>query len=256
MADLIRHPSHECKPTPDPNRLDFKGGERAMFIGHFGVGFGAKPLAPKISLGALFIAAQFIDLLWPTLLQLGLERVQVVPGATRVTPLVFEHYPISHSLLGVVAWAAVVGGIYWLVRREKKGALLLAALVVSHWLLDLIVHQPDLPLVPGTEVLLGLNAWSSLPLTVAIEVPTFAIGAWLYLRSTTAMDAIGTWGCWSLIAFLLVIYAGNLFGSPPPSADAIAWVGQAQWLLVLWAYWVDKHRRWSGAAAGRAAASA
>jgi membrane-bound metal-dependent hydrolase YbcI (DUF457 family) len=227
-----------------------------MFIGHFGVGFGAKSVAPRISLGTLFVAAQFIDLLWPTLLLLGIERVQIVPGATRVTPLVFEHYPISHSLLGVLVWAAAVGGISWLVRREKKGALLLAALVVSHWLLDLSVHQPDLPIVPGSAMRVGMNAWSSLPLTLAIELPIFAIGAWLYLRSTTATDAIGKWGCWSLIVFLLAIYAGNLFGSPPPSAQAIAWVGQAQWILVVWAYWVDKHRRWSGAAARAVSAPA
>jgi len=214
-----------------------------MFIGHFGVGFGAKSLAPRISLGTLFIAAQFIDLLWPTLLLLGLERVQIVPGATRVTPLVFEHYPISHSLLGVALWAALIGGLYWLVRRERKGALLLAALVVSHWLLDLIVHRPDLPIAPGSAVLLGLNAWASLPVTLAIELTLFAAGVWLYLRSTRATDAIGSWACWGLVLFLLAIYAGNLFGSPPPSAAAIAWVGQAQWLLVLWGYWVDRHRQ-------------
>ncbi len=226
-----------------------------MFIGHFGVGFGAKAAAPRISLGTLFLAAQFIDLLWPTFLLLGIERVRIVPGATRVTPLVFEHYPISHSLLGVLVWAAAVGGIYWLLRREKQGALLLAALVASHWLLDLVVHQPDLPIAPGSAVRLGWNAWSSLPLTLAIELPLFAAGVWLYLRSTAAMDAIGTWACWALIAFLLVVYASNLFGNPPPSASAIAWVGQAQWILVLWGYWVDRHRRWSGAVAPAARAS-
>ena len=214
-----------------------------MFIGHFAVAFAAKPLAPKISLGTLFIAAQFIDLLWPTLLLLGLERVQIVPGATRVTPLVFEHYPISHSLLGVAVWAALIGGLYWLVRRERKGALLLAALVVSHWLLDLVVHQPDLPIAPGSALRLGMSAWSSLPVTLAIELTLFAGGVWLYLRSTRATDAIGTWACWGLVLFLLAIYAGNLFGSPPPSAAAIAWVGQAQWLLVLWGYWLDRHRQ-------------
>ena len=218
-----------------------------MFIGHFGAGFGAKAIAPKVSLGSLFLAAQFVDLLWPTLLLLGLERVQIVPGATRVTPLVFEHYPISHSLLAVVAWAAVVGGGYQLLRRDRKGALVMAALVVSHWLLDLLVHQPDLPLVPGGSLVLGLNAWSSLPLTLALVLPLFAAGVWLYLRSTRPTDAVGRWGCWGLVAFLLVVHAGNLLGSPPPSPQAIAWVGQSQWLLVLWAYWVDQHRRGAGA---------
>lgn len=213
-----------------------------MFIGHFALAFAAKPLAPKTSLGSLFLAAQFIDLLWPTLLLLGLERVRIAPGATAVTPLVFEHYPISHSLLAVAAWAVLVGGGYLAVRRERRGAVVLAALVASHWLLDLVVHQPDLPLAPGTATLVGLGAWASLPLTLAIEVPLFAAGAWLYARNTVARNATGRWAFAGLVAFLLGIHAGNLFGAPPPSAEAIAWVGQAQWLLVAWGYWVDRHR--------------
>ena len=82
-----------------------------MFIGHFGAGFGAKAIARQVSLGWLFAAAQFVDLLWPTLLLAGVERVRIVPGATAVTPLVFEHYPVSHSLLAVLGWALLVGGL-------------------------------------------------------------------------------------------------------------------------------------------------
>lgn len=213
-----------------------------MFIGHFAVGFAAKPSAPRVSLGTLFLAAQFLDLLWPTLLLLGVERVRIVPGATTVTPLVFEYYPISHSLLAVAGWAVLVGGAYLLLRRDRIGALVLGLLVVSHWALDAIVHQPDLPLFPGSATMVGLNAWSSLPLTLAIELPLFVLGVWLYARATKARDAVGRWGFRGLVAFLLVIYAGNLFGAPPPSPVAIAWVSQAQWLLVLWGYWIDNHR--------------
>jgi len=214
-----------------------------MFIGHFGAGFGAKAIAPKVSLGSLFLAAQFIDLLWPALLLLGVERVRIVPGATAVTPLLFEHYPVSHSLLAVLGWAIFVSCVYFLLRRQRAGALVLAALVLSHWGLDAIVHQPDLPLFPGSSTVIGLNAWSSLPLTLALELPLFALGVWLYARTTVAGDGVGRWGFWSLVAFLLAIYTTNLFGAPPPSAEAIAWVGQSQWLLVLWGYWIDAHRR-------------
>lgn len=214
-----------------------------MFIGHFGVGFGAKSVAPRLSLGTLFVAAQFIDLLWPALLLLGLERVRIAPGATAVTPLVFEHYPFSHSLAAVVGWALFLGCAYLLLRKDRIGALVLGLLVVSHWGLDAIVHRPDLPLFPGSATLIGLDAWSSMPLTLAIELPLFALGAWLYARATSPSDAIGRWGLVGLLAFLLAIYAGNLLGPPPPHAGAIAWTGQAQWLLVLWAYWIDKHRR-------------
>ncbi len=213
-----------------------------MFIGHFGVGFGAKSAAPQVSLGTLFIAAQFLDLLWPTLLLLGVERVRVVPGATQVTPLLFEYYPVSHSLLAVLGWAVLMGGVYLYVRRDRRGALVVGALVVSHWVLDAIVHRPDLPVLPDGRLLVGLGAWSSLPLTLVIEVPLFLCGVWLYVRRTMPVDAIGKWSLGVLITFLLVIYAGSLFGSPPPSYEAIAWVGQMQWLLVPWGYWVERHR--------------
>ncbi len=213
-----------------------------MFIGHFGVGFGAKRLAPRVSLGTLFLAAQFIDLLWPTLLLLGVERVRIVPGATTVTPLVFEHYPVSHSLAAVIGWAVLIGSIHFLLRRRRRDAFVLAALVVSHWLLDLIVHRPDLPILANNQLLVGLGAWSSLPLTLLLEVPVFLGGVWIYSRVTAATDRRGRWGLWGLVTLLLVIYAANLFGNPPPDTAAIAWVGQAQWLLVLWAYWIDKHR--------------
>lgn len=213
-----------------------------MFIGHFGLAFGAKRAARRVSLGTLFIAAQFIDLLWPILLLLGVEKVRIAPGITTVTPLDFEYYPISHSLVAVLGWAALVGSAYFLLRRQSRAALLIAALVVSHWLLDLLVHRPDLPLMPGTSRLVGFGAWFSLPLTLAIEVPIFLLGVWLYARTTVAKNARGKWGLWGLVAFLLIIYAGNLLGDPPPSVAAIAWVGQLQWLLVLWAYWLDRQR--------------
>lgn len=213
-----------------------------MFIAHFGAGLAAKALAPRVSLGTLFLAAQFIDLLWPTLLLLGLEQVRIVSGATVVTPLVFESYPISHSLLAVVGWAVLLGASHYGLKRDIRSAAILGLLVVSHWLLDMIVHQPDLPLYPGSATLAGLNAWSSLPLTLLLEGALFAAGVWLYARATRAADALGRWGFYGLVAFLVLIYAGNLFGEPPPSALAIAWVGQAQWLLVLWAYWLDGHR--------------
>ena len=214
-----------------------------MFIGHFGIGFGAKAAVPKISLGSLFLAAQFLDLLWPTFLLLGLETVRIAPELDSLTPLVFEHYPISHSLLGAIGWGAAVGLVYWGLRRESRGALLMAALVVSHWLLDAIVHQPDLPLFPGSTTMIGMDLWASMPLTLAVELPIFVAGVWLYSRSTQATDATGKWAFRSLVGFLILIHAGNLFGEPPPSSQALAWVGQAQWLLVLWGYWVDRHRR-------------
>jgi hypothetical protein len=216
-----------------------------VFIGHFGVGFAGKRAAPRMSLGWLFLAAQFLDLLWPTLLLLGVERVAIVPGATAVTPLEFEHYPFSHSLAAVAVWAALLGVAYRLLHRgaSRREAGVLAVLVLSHWLLAADVHVPDLPLTPaGGGPLVGLGLWGSMAATVLVEVPIFAAGVWLYARSTSARDRAGRIGLWALAAFLVVIHAGNLLGPPPPSVAAIAWLGQAQWLLVLFAFWLDRHR--------------
>lgn len=220
-----------------------------MFIGHFGVGFAAKRVAPKVSLGTAFLAAQWVDLLWPTFLLLGWEKVRIAPGATAVTPLVFESYPISHSLLAVVLWGLVLGAAYFLVRRDAKSAAIVGLLVVSHWVLDAVVHVPDLPLTPEGSARIGLGLWQSAAATLAIEVPIFAIGVWLYAKAMwTALDRVGRGAFIGLVAFLAVIHAGNVFGAPPPNVTALAWVGQAQWLLVAWGYWVDSR---AGATAAR-----
>lgn len=213
-----------------------------MFLGHFGVGFGAKAAAPKTSLGTLFLAAQFVDLLWPTLVLIGVEKVVIAPGTTRVTPLDFTDYPITHSLLLSLVWASLFGAIYLFVRRYPKGAWICGAAVLSHWVLDLLTHRPDLPLAPGVETRFGLGLWNSLAATLVVEVGIFGVGVWLYVRSTRAIDGVGSIALWSLVGFLLVVYFSNLFGPPPPSITALAWVGQAQWLLVIWAFWIDRHR--------------
>jgi hypothetical protein len=213
-----------------------------MFIGHFGVALAAKGVAPRLSLGTAFLAAQFVDLLWPTLLLLGVESVRVVPGFTAVTPLAFDHYPVSHSLVAAVLWSIALGVAFAAWRKDRRGAVVVALLVASHWVLDALVHVRDLPLVPGGDLYVGLGLWQSHAATLMLELPIFVAGVLLYARATRARDRAGRWGLWALVAFLAVIHAGNLFGPPPPSATAIAWVGQAQWLLVLWGWWVDRHR--------------
>lgn len=214
-----------------------------MFIGHFGIGFGLKRAAPKLSLGTLFLASQFIDLIWPTLLLLGMERVAIVPGITRVTPLDFTHYPISHSLLAVAGWAVLFGLVYFVIRKYAAGAWICGIALVSHWLLDFLTHRPDLPLAPGGGAKVGLGLWNSLPATLVVEFLVFGIGVWLYLRTTRAVNRKGAIGLWVLLGFLVLVHLANTFGPPPPSVPAIAWSGQAQWLIVLWGYWVDRHRQ-------------
>lgn len=213
-----------------------------MFIGHFGLGFAAKKIRPEVSLATLFFASQFIDLLWPFLLMLGLEQVVIAPGLTPVTPLNFTFYPYSHSMVMVIFWSAVLGGSYWLIKRNSLGAFLISGLVFSHWILDLFVHLPDLPLFPGNSPKAGFGLWNSLVLSQFIEVTLFSVGVWLYSKTTRARNKTGQWSLAFLVLFFLMIQGMNLFSSPPPDVGLIACTAHLQWLFVLWAAWVDRNR--------------
>ncbi len=214
-----------------------------MFIGHFGVGFAAKRIIPKTSLGTLLLASQFIDLLWPFFVILGIERVAIDPGNTAFTPLDFIYYPFSHSLLGVVIWALLFGAVYYLIKKDLKTSLILGILVLSHWIFDFITHRPDLPLYFGSDSLLvGLGLWNSIIATIIIESLIFIVGVYFYISVTKAKKKVGTYSLWSLLIFLAIIYLSNLFGPPPESAEAVGYVSLAQWLLIAWAYWIDRNR--------------
>ncbi len=213
-----------------------------MFIGHFGVALAAKKVAPRTSLGTLILGAQFADLLWPILLLAGVEQVEIVPGITKVSPFDFINYPFSHSLLMVVVWSVVVGGIYYVLRRYQRGAFVIAAAVISHWILDFIVHRPDLPLRPGGQARLGLGLWNSWPASIAVEVLFFGSGLWIYFSSTRARDNIGRYGFWSLMAFIFLGWISSLFAGAPPDVRSVAWGALVMWITVPWAWWADKRR--------------
>ena len=213
-----------------------------MFIGHYAVALAAKKAAPKTSLGTLFMASQLIDLIWPVFLLLGLEHVKVSPGNTVVTPLEFYDYPLTHSLIGVLFWALLFGAFYFYIKRDTRSTLILSLCVISHWVLDYITHRPDLPLSFSGDKFFGLGLWNSLQATLAVEAGLFIIGITIYIKTTKAVDRKGIYGFWSLIALLLLIYAGNIFGSAPPDESAIGYVGLLGWLFIPWAYWIDKHR--------------
>lgn len=217
-----------------------------MFVGHFALGLAGKRLAPRVSLGTWFVSVQLLDLVWPIFLLLGVEHVRVTPGYTRLSPLDFYDYPWTHSLVMAILWGLGAFLVALLVRRgpgRAAAAGLLGLGVVSHWLLDFVVHRPDLPLFPLLGRYVGLGWWDRPVLAVAIELALLAAGAALYLRQTTARDASGRWGLWSLLGFLLLVWLGSLFGPPPPDERPIAWMGLAQWLLIPWAWWVDRHRQ-------------
>jgi hypothetical protein len=213
-----------------------------VFLGHFAAGLAAKKLTPYTSLGTLLLSAQLLDLIWPTLLLLGTERVRISPGITAVTPLDFVSYPWSHSLLMAVVWALLFSGLYVLIRRYPRGAVVALGLVVSHWVLDLVTHRPDLPLMPFFGPVVGLGLWNSPPATVAVEGLMFALGLYLYRINTEPVDKIGSGAFVAFAIALVAIYAASLIGPPPPDERTLAYVGHAQWLLVAWGYWLDRHR--------------
>lgn len=214
-----------------------------MFLGHFAMGFAAKGVGRRVPLGLLMMAALASDLLWPALLLLGMERMSIVPGTTRLSPFYFEHYPYSHSLLASALMGALIALAYFAARRDRAGALALVAAGVTHWLLDVLSHAPDMPIAPGMDARLGLGLWNSLYGTLMVEGGLFVASIAIYLRVTRALDRLGTHALWTYILALAAIYASSIFGPPPPDdARMIAAVGFSTWLLIAWAWWADRHR--------------
>ncbi len=213
-----------------------------MFIGHYALALAAKRVAPRTSLGTLFAAATFADLLWPVFLLAGWEQTRIVPGPNPFLILSFASYPISHSLLTLIAWGALCALLYRMRTGYARGAVLVALLVLSHWVLDFVTHNPDLPLYPGGRRV-GLGLWTSVTGTLVVEGVMFGAGAGIYLRATRARDAAGRYGIWALLAVLALSYASSLLSGPPPSVRVLS-LGAIVfgWPFVGWAAWADRHR--------------
>ncbi|HEV8303598.1 MAG TPA: metal-dependent hydrolase [Gemmatimonadales bacterium] len=213
-----------------------------MFIGHYALGFAAKRLAPRTSLGTLFAAPTLADLLWPVFLLLGWEQARVVPGPNPFLNLWLDNIPISHSLLTLIGWGVLFGYLYRTRTGYARGALVVGLLVVSHWVLDVVTHRPDMPLYPSS-VKVGLGLWNSVAGTLIVEGLLFITGMVIYMRTTRPRDGIGRWGFWAFIVVLVGSYVSTLFAPPPTNMTAVAVFGIVfGWLFVLVGWWVDKHR--------------
>ena len=214
-----------------------------MFVGHLAVALASKRAVPRVSLGVLVGATVWLDLIWPPLLLLGLERVRVDPGNTAFTPLAFDSYPWSHSLVMVLLWGALAGLAAAALYKDRTAGAVIGLLVVSHWVLDAASHRPDMPLWPGAGPKVGLGLWNSIPLTLTIEGAMWIAGLAIYLRATRPIDRLGSILFWSLVALCTVMWAGGPFSPPPPGAEAVAKFSVGVWLLPVWAGWADAHRR-------------
>jgi len=218
-----------------------------MYIGHYGAGFAGRKVMGentygRISLGTLFLASQFLDLLFPLLVLIGVENLSIEPGNTVLTPLNLFYYPFSHSLFSAIIWAFLFGSIYYIIKKNKKGSLVLGGLVLSHWLLDFITHRPDLQLVPWRELRVGLGLWNFPVPAIILEMIIFLIGFYFYTEMTKAINLRGIFLMWGMFLFLLLTYSANIFGTSPPSVKAFAYIGLSQWLIIAWGYWIDRNR--------------
>lgn len=212
-----------------------------MFIGHFALGFAAKRVEPGLSLGVLLAAPQVLDLVWPVFVLAGIEHVEIAPGNTAFTPLAFTYYPWSHSLIASLVWSGAMAAALRVAGSSWRASGIAAALVFSHWVLDFVTHGPDMPLwLDGPRI--GLGLWRSVPGTLVVEIAMYAAGVVVYARSSRAKDRVGAGALWALAAFLFVVYIANVFGPPPPSANAVAMSALALWLIPMWGVWIERHR--------------
>ena len=210
-----------------------------MFIGHFAAGFATKKINQSLSLAIMFVAVQFLDLLWPILVLLGIETVSIQDGITKLTPLDFTYYPYSHSLLMAIVWGAVFGLVYFLITKKGRNAVILGVLVLSHWIFDLLVHRPDLPLSPFSDFKVGFGMWNYPLLEIIVELSLFSVGIYLYYTTRKPKKKIAFW---LLIVFLLLIQGMNFYGPLPTDSNAVAIGANFIWIFVIWAWWIEREK--------------
>jgi hypothetical protein len=212
-----------------------------MFVGHLAVGLTGKRIEPKVSLGTWILAAMLADLLVFALLIAGIERVHAQPGVS-VNRIVAD-MPYSHSLLMDTIWAGALAGSYFLWRRYARGAWLLFAAVLSHWVLDFVSHRPDMPLAPGIHGGFGLGLWNSVPATLIVEGGWWLLAIIIYVRATRPERRAGTYAFWIGVVLLTIIWYGNITAGMDPNPVR---AGISGWLLfsliVAWAHWINRLR--------------
>jgi hypothetical protein len=212
-----------------------------MFVGHIAVALAAKRARPTTSLGWYVAAATTLDLVWPIFLLAGLESVRIVPGVTAFGPLVFDSYPWSHSLLMSVVWGILLAAFARWRTVAPANAILIAALVVSHWVLDFITHTTDLPLWPGASPHVGLGLWNSIPGTFAVEGTLWMVCIALYLAPRRAKSWVGRVAFWSLVVASTALWASGPWAPPPPDTRSLALFALIGWITFPWAAWADRN---------------
>jgi hypothetical protein len=212
-----------------------------MFVGHYGVSFAAKRVNGAIPLWVLFLAVQWLDVVWAPLVLLGIEKVRIVPGFTATNPLDLYYMPYTHSLIAALSWSVAGTAFYQLLTRTGwRTSRLIGLAIFSHWVLDFVVHAPDLPLYDNA-MKVGLGLWNRPALAFGLEATVLLLALLLYLQAThTYRMAIIGFGF-----VMLGIQAYVFFGPPPVSPDAAAATALAAYAIfavVIW-FLADRHGR-------------
>lgn len=219
-----------------------------MFVGHYSVAFAVKSEKNKVPLWVLFVAVQLLDVFWAPFVLLGIEKMRIVPGITAANPLDLYYMPYTHSLIAALAWSGIAFGIYKMVAGAKvptMAALIVALAVFSHWILDLIVHRPDLAIYDDT-LKVGFGLWNYKGLEFGVEVALLASGIFVYLRRNIVSSVMRRFCIVVFGLLLILIQAGNTFGKRPLSSEhAVAVTALSSYVLfAVTAFFLeDKKRR-------------
>ncbi len=213
-----------------------------MFVGHYGVAFAARRVGGRVPLWVWFVSVQWMDVVWSVLVLLGIEKLRIVPGFTEANALDLYYMPYTHGLPGAIVVSLVLGAIVALLTPGNRAriCLLVAAASFSHWVLDLVVHVPDLPLYDNAAKV-GLGLWRHVGLSFSLELIVLGLGAWLYARRTTFASARGRYVLSAFVILLAAVQAIANFGPPPSSPHAMAVTALAFYaVLALLAAWVER----------------
>jgi hypothetical protein len=217
---------------------------RLMFVGHYGPSFAVKAWKKTIPLWVLFLAVQFVDILWSVFVLLGVEKVRTVPGITATNPFDLYYMPYTHSLLAAVLWSVIAAMSYWVLLRANGwvAAAIVGGAVFSHWILDLLVHRSDLPLYDDMHKV-GLGLWNYPGPAFALEIALLFGGVFLYLRTTEPKDDIGRYGMVIFALITVAVQAFVSFGPPPASDKAFATAALALYFgFAAIVYWLEGKR--------------
>jgi hypothetical protein len=214
-----------------------------MFIGHYGVSLAAKRWAPNLSLGWLFVAVQALDLVFGGLVLAGVEKMAIVPGFTAYNPYQLYFMPYSHGLLGALGWTAfatvVARGA--LGRGGGRAALVFGACVFSHWILDLPMHTPDLPLAGDQSTKVGFGLWRHRELSLVAELVALWLGVYAWRRATSGWNQLARKRIVIFLGGLTALLLATPFMPPPQGPQAFAISALFAYVaLGVWATWVDR----------------